>query len=349
MAEYESFEEFKAGMQKHRDDFIWNLQGIADPPISQERATLYFDKLVSSLWHHEVKDARSPGKFISADKAWHEEAVHAEIHDMLKEVNGFRGLDKIGLWSQVGRFAVEDPQIEAAAGAAAPSVNLESTRVGKMLEKMTLLKDPAVPYDRAHAVWAATSKEFAAQAKGEIDVYVPTDIGAQSIFWGNELPALRQRMVQASDSPSVSKVTVHHLKDDVAARIGNLDMKRKILARQLKDPNLKPDDRSTLERQLRETTEDQQDAMRDSNNWEKKDIMDAAVDGVPLTTLKAAGATWRQSVRGKTSPAEKAARRDNYALRKHLSELADDAKKQLDELRKKKKKKPWPPRGVSDL
>lgn len=349
MAEYKTFEEFQAGMQKHKDDFIQNLQGIADPPISRERATVHFDKLVSNLWHHEVKDARSPGNFVSAEKARHEEEVHADIHDMIKEVNGFRGLDKIGLWSQVGRFAVEDPEIEAAAGAAAPSVNLESTRVGKMLEKMTLFKDPAVPYDRAHAVWAGTSKEFAAQAKGEIDVYVPTDIGAQSIFWGNELPALRQRMAQASDSPSVSKVTLHHLKDDVAKGIGNLDMRRKTLARQLKDPNLQPQARATLERELRETTQDQQDAMRDSSNWEKKDIMDAAVDGVPLTTLKAAGAKWRQNVREKNSPADKAARRENYALRKHLNELQDDAKKELEALRKKKKKKLWPPRDVSDL
>lgn len=289
--QYDNYSMFLADMIVNKPDFDRKLAELSGGKLSPARIDYYFNQFVRNLYDCEVKNVRKPGLYDSADLARKEAMARDTIFELVREVGGLSG--QFGMWSQTGRAAIEDPEIQKAAGASGQTVNLEKTAVGSFFCQAKIFNDPRVGYERTHCQWAGLSAVFASSAKGEIEVFVPLDIDGQSIFWGSELPELRKHMAPISDKPTVKKITVFHIKEQLVDAIKSIDDERKKLDKLARDRPL------TREEEARrsELVASKDRLLKDPRTWVKKDLMDASINKLEMKRLADFGTKWQHKAK----------------------------------------------------
>lgn len=285
--QYDNYAMFLSDMLGHRPDFIMKLSALSGGKMSPDRMDYYFDQFVRNLYDCEVKNIRKPGQYDSAELAKKEAVARETIDELVTELGGLHG--QFGMWSQTGRNAIEDPQIQKAAGASGQTVNLEKTGIGGFFCNCSLFNDPKVGYERTHCQWAGLSSVFASNAHGEIEVFIPLDIDGQSIFWGSELPELRKHMAPLSDNPTVKKITVFHIKEALVDKIKTLDSERKKLEKLASARPLTGAEGGRLS-ELKAGVER---LLNDPQTWVKKDVMDASISKIEMKRLADFGKKWK--------------------------------------------------------
>lgn len=259
-----SADNFLSKMQeRYEADFVQQLSAASNGAIDVDKAKTYFQDFANSLYRNRI-----PGLGLGYG-AFSEERRQELVDSFSEEVSGvITSLGKVAaqgqtfLWSdaRIGMFAAAERDIREAAGVLGEGQSLEQTSMGKLWGKLEVIQKPdeaiGLNWDRSSQVWNSISKEFTANATGDVHVFLPKDIGALSIFWNVELPELRKLMSPFTDSPTVNKITIHHPTDRVVTQLRAIDDNK----------DLTPEQKQTQKRSL----------MAVSSNWESEDIMDAS-------------------------------------------------------------------------
>ncbi|MDY7008274.1 MAG: hypothetical protein SWX82_31200 [Cyanobacteriota bacterium] len=228
-----SWENFLEKMtEKYQQDFIDKVTEHSDGTIDRARADEYFRTFVKALYDNRIKGVGSYGSYYEGGAAGETgrqnlvEAFHQEVSEFIRAFGPVAARGELLLWSSfaIGRFAVDDEDILRSAGVTDENAQpLDRTPIGQLWDvlKIATEDDRGIGYiwDNQYNVWASVSKEIAANAEGEVHVFLPKNIGATTIFWNVELPELRNRMAQFTDDPKVTNITIHRLTDDALKRV----------------------------------------------------------------------------------------------------------------------------------
>lgn len=259
-----SLEKFMEEMtEKYRQDFIDKVQEHSDGSIDKTKAEEYFRTFVKALYNNRIEGlGKGYGNFDEGGAEGEKgrqnlvDAFHHETSEFIRAFGPVAAKGSTLLWSSygIGRFAVDDKEILKSAGVTDEHAQpLDATEVGKLWDrlKITTQSDEQIGYiwDSQYNVWSSVSKELAANAEGEVHVFLPKNIGASTVFWNVELPEMRQRMEGFTDDPKVTKITIHRLTDDALKRVN-----------EAADDNAK--------RQV----------MLDSSSWENLDFSEASLE-----------------------------------------------------------------------
>ncbi|NET04934.1 MAG: hypothetical protein F6K16_09420 [Symploca sp. SIO2B6] len=259
-----TLDSFMSAMEKkYKGDFIDKV--TRDPfQINQQKADEYFRTFVTALYNNRVEGiGPGYGHFYEGGAEGEKgrqnlvDAFHHEVSGFFKEFAPVQALGSTLLWSdaKIGRFSADSQEIIKSAGVTDENAQtLNQTKLGKLWDqlKITTESDEKIGYiwDHQYNVWTSASKEFAANAEGEVHVFLPKNIGAYTVFWNVELPELRQRMEGFTDDPKVTNITIHHLTDDALQRA----------------------------RGAGDNEEDRRQVLLDSNSWENLDFSQASLD-----------------------------------------------------------------------
>ena len=221
------FSEFKKEMQqKYRENFIKEVgkalikqEGFSKTDIKPILSQAFND-IVASLFHNEVSGL---GGTVSLKSEEYRQLVTERFFQEMRKYITSLGPVSAGdgatlLWSGVGMDVVRDPDLIAAAmqkdgqisaedqvAVAADGKALSGTPIGQLLDTLDIaLQSDMMGWSRNINVWTSVSKEFANNAKGDVQVFLSEGVGAWSVFWNVELPALRQ-------NPDVTGVYCHYL------------------------------------------------------------------------------------------------------------------------------------------
>ena len=233
-----SLEKFMAGMtEKYKQDFIDKVQEHSAGSIDQTKAEEYFRTFVKALYNNRIEGlGKGYGNFDEGGAEGEKgrqnlvDAFYQETSEFIRAFGPVAAQGSTLLWSSygIGRFAVDDKDILKSAGVTDENAQaLSQTAVGKVWDKLKIAaeSDEQIGYiwDSQYQVWASVSKELAANAEGEVHVFLPKNIGASTVFWNVELPELRQRMAKFTDDPQVTKITIHRLTDDALKRVNEAE------------------------------------------------------------------------------------------------------------------------------
>lgn len=231
-----SLANFMAGMtEKYQQDFIDKVQEHSSGSIDRTKAEDYFRTFVKALYNNRIEGlGKGYGNFDEGGAKGGTgrqnlvDAFYQETSEFIRAFGPVAAKGSTLLWSRydIGRFAVDDKEILKSAGVTDENAQaLSQTAIGKVWDDLNIAKesDEQIGYiwDSQYQVWASVSKELAANAEGEVHVFLPKNIGASTVFWNVELPELRQRMAGFTDDPKVTKITIHRLTDDALKRVND--------------------------------------------------------------------------------------------------------------------------------
>ncbi|NEQ76763.1 MAG: hypothetical protein F6K23_29320 [Okeania sp. SIO2C9] len=267
----------EAMAKKYKQNFVKKVRQYTNEPISKNQADEYFRVLVKSLYENRIKGIGTYGQFNEAGAAGEKgrqdlvEAFHTEISDFIQNFGPVAAQGQTLLWSSygIGRFAVDDKDILRSAGVTDQAQPLDQTKIGKLWDKLKITTKtyPAIGYtwDVQYNIWTSVSKEIAANAEGDVEVFLPKNISSMSIFWNVELPELRQRMEQFTDDAKVNKITIHRLTNDALTRVNkakNNNAKKRVM---LEQGSWEALDFSEATLEVPQFSERQQKLLEDSN------------------------------------------------------------------------------------
>ena len=261
-----SAEDFLSSMrERYEADFVKQLAELSNGAIDTERAKTYFQDLANSLYKNRIYGlGEGYGAFSEEQRQELVDVFHQEVSGAINSLGKVAAQGQTFLWSdaRIGMFAAAEQEIREAAGVLGAGESLEQTQIGKLWGTLEVIQKPdealGLNWDRMSQVWNAVSKEFAANATGDIHVFLPKDIGALSIFWNVELPELRKHMSPFTDSPTVNSITIHHPTDEVLTQLRQIDSNQQLL----------PSEKQAQKRSLMTLRE----------NWQSEDIMDASFE-----------------------------------------------------------------------
>ena len=253
----------EAMQQRYEADFVKQLSQASNGAIDAEKAKTYFKDFSNSLYKNRIPGlGKGYGAFSEERRQELVDSFAEEVSGVITSLGKVAAQGQTFLWSdaRIGMFAAAERDIREAAGVLGAGQSLEQTNIGKLWNKLEVIQKPdealGLNWDRSSQVWNSISKEFAANATGDVHVFLPKDIGALSIFWNVELPELRKRMSPFTDSPAVTNITIHHPTDQALTQLREIDSNN----------DLTQEQKQTQKRSL----------MTVSSNWESEDIMDAS-------------------------------------------------------------------------
>ncbi len=258
-------ERYQADFVQHIGEVLQQQEGISHY-AAQKKAEGYFEHFITMLYEKRIKGMGEGYRYYSEDDRQQlVRSFHKEVHDFITAFGEVSAQGRTLLWSNfgIGRFAANDELIRQAAGVNDQAQALNDTAIGKLWDKLKLTSDMdggkiGMGWDRSSQVWNVVSKEFAANAKGHVDVFLPRAIGVWTIFWNVELPELRQRMAPYTDNPQVTGITIHRLTEAANNQIGSI----------AKDESISSGEKDQRKREL----------MRQNGSWENIDISQAPLD-----------------------------------------------------------------------
>ena len=275
-----SLEKFMEAMtEKYKQDFVDKVQEHSDGSIDQTKAEEYFRTFVKALYNNRIEGlGKGYGNFDEGGAEGEKgrqnlvDAFYQETSEFIRAFGPVAAQGSTLLWSSygIGRFAVDDKEILKSAGVTDENAQaLSQTAVGKVWDKLKIAaeSDEQIGYiwDSQYQVWASVSKELAANAEGEVHVFLPKNIGASTVFWNVELPELRKRMAKFTDDPKVTKITIHRLTDDALKRVNEAEndaAKKQVMLESSSWENL---DFSEASLEVPQFSDKQKELLKDSN------------------------------------------------------------------------------------
>ena len=187
-------------------------------------AEAFFDTLLGALFDYPIRGDRDYGDFDEAKRAELVDSFYDEVEPLMHSLDASAEGDTL-LWSAygIGRFAAERETLRKAAGVTGKAQPLNQTKLGSLLDRIGLTTDPKAAkkgllWEQQGQIWNAASREFAAQAKGDVHIFLPDNIAITSVFWNVELTKVRER-IMAEDSEKEKKILVHHLTPSALAEL----------------------------------------------------------------------------------------------------------------------------------
>ena len=217
------------------------------------------------------------------------------MHDFITVFGNVAANGQTLLWSSaaIGRFAVDDPEILKAAGVTDKNATpLDQTKIGQLWDQLKLTTaspwSSSTPHgyrwDSSSQNWNSISKEFASTAEGEVHVFVPKTLGAQSIFWNVELPELRNpnHIDNTPKANPVTRITVHHLNEDAHDKVDKLvkdetDAIDALGKQRERNEISEVEFQAATEKIKKECAFQKQLIMRNSQTWVNRDISTATI------------------------------------------------------------------------
>lgn len=292
-----SRQNFIEGMtKKYKQDFINQVREHSNGEIDETIAQEYFRTFVEALYNNRIKGVGSYGSYDEGGAEGERgrqnlvDAFHQEVSEFIRAFGPVAARGELLLWSSfpIGRFAVNDVDILREAGVTDQNAQpLNQTEIGKLWDKLKIVieddKDIGYIWDNQYNIWASVSKEIAANAEGEVHVFLPKNIGATTIFWNVELPELRKRMQSFTNDPHVDKITIHRLTDAALAEVNEINNRQWELQKQLKEAT-NDDEKNRLQGDIDNCNEEKKQVMlrTDDNNrtisWQNLDFSNASLD-----------------------------------------------------------------------
>ncbi|OZH51510.1 hypothetical protein AFK68_30610 [Hydrocoleum sp. CS-953] len=267
-----SWEKFLEGMtERYKQDFIDKVTKHSGGSIDKTKADEYFRTFVTALYNNRIEGIGTYGKYFEGDernnplkrRKGRQDLVNAFLQEVSNFIKAFGGeVSAKGstlLWSDagIGKFAAKNKEILKSAGVTDENAQiLNQTQIGQLWDELNIVKEDSEEigyiWDVKYNLWASVSKEFAENAKGEVHVFLPRNIGAYTVFWNVELPALRENMKKKTEPDRVTKITIHSLTDEAFERVE--------VTRKNKDENAR------------------REIMLDSNSWQNLDFSEATLE-----------------------------------------------------------------------
>jgi hypothetical protein len=239
-----------------------------DNEMSESQAREYFETFITGLYDKQIPGlSNGYGHYSEEVRQQMVEAFSLQTSALIQSLGDVAAQGCTFLWSNqnIGMFAAAEQAIREAAGVFSSGQSLEQTPLGRLWGELELLTNPdkamGLTWDKTSQAWNAISKEFAANAEGEVHVFLPKDIGALTIFWNVELPELRKRMEPFMNPPKVTEITLHSPNQETLIKLLKID----------KNETMTPDQKK----------QEKQKLMTESNNWDSKKIKDASIK-VPM-------------------------------------------------------------------
>jgi hypothetical protein len=240
-----------------------------DNEMSEAKAKEYFQTFAESLYDKQIVGHSQYGIYSEEVRQQMVEEFYLETSALIKSLGDVAAQGCTFLWSNqnIGMFAAAEQGIREAVGVFSSGQSLGETDLGELWGKLEVLRNPddamGLTWDKTSQAWNAISKEFAANAEGEVHVFLPKDIGALTIFWNVELPELRKRMKPFMNPSKVTNITLHSPNDETLIKLLEID----------KNTTLTEAQKKINKREL----------MTIPNNWESKKIQNASIEVPKLT------------------------------------------------------------------
>ena len=236
-----------------------------DNEMSESKAREYFETFITGLYDKQIPGlSNGYGHYSEEVRQQMVDAFYLQTSALIQSLGDVAAQGCTFLWSNqnIGMFAAAEQAIREAAGVFSSGQSLGQTSLGKLWGELEILKNPdramGLTWDKTSQAWNAISKEFAANAEGDVHVFLPKDIGALTIFWNVELPELRQRMVPFMDPPKVNEITLHSPKDQTLIQLLEIDKNETFTEAQKQ--------------------EKKRELMTIPNNWESSKIKDTSIE-----------------------------------------------------------------------
>jgi hypothetical protein len=256
---------------KYEADFVKKLLEAysktfgQDNVMSKDKAEEYFQTFATSLYDKKIPGLSDGyGHYSEEVRQRMVEAFYLETSALIKSLGDVAAQGCTFLWSNqnIGMFAAAEQAIREAAGVFSSGQSLEQMPLGKLWGELELLTNPdkamGLTWNNTSQAWNAISKEFAANAEGDVHVFLPKDIGALTIFWNVELPELRKRMAPFMNPPKVKEITLHSPTEQTLRKLIEIE----------KNENFTKEQKKEKKREL----------MTIQRNWESKLIQNASIE-----------------------------------------------------------------------
>jgi len=236
-----------------------------DNEMSESKAREYFETFITGLYDKQIPGlSNGYGHYSEEVRQQMVDAFYLQTSALIQSLGDVAAQGCTFLWTNqnIGMFATAEQAIREAAGVFLSGQSLGQTSLRKLWGELEILKNPdramGLTWDKTSQAWNAISKEFAANAEGDVHVFLPKHIGALTIFWNVELPELRKRMVPFMDPPKVNEITLHSPKDQTLIQLLEIDKNETFTEAQKQ--------------------EKKRELMKIPNNWESSKIKDASIE-----------------------------------------------------------------------